>query len=115
MKSFLSLNEKQMELDGKLYRSRVWKGIAPLVVPCHPQGHIPEIRFRHSGTSFFVETAAHFFAGSVAIIEENHLKCFCGPYYQMLSLIVALIHPFQAFMSYCEICGGGVQEVRKLN
>lgn len=28
-----------------------WKGITSFVVPCQPQGHIPEIRISHSRTS----------------------------------------------------------------
>lgn len=32
-----------------------WKGITTFVVPCQPQGHIPEIGIPHSGTSILFQ------------------------------------------------------------
>lgn len=55
-----------------------WKGITTFVVPCQPQGHIPEMRISHRGTSILFQHQ-HILVLSVStIIWRGQLKLLSG-------------------------------------
>lgn len=51
--SYVFQNEEQMGLRWQIEKD--WEGITTFVVPCQPQGHIPEMRIPHRGKSILFQ------------------------------------------------------------
>lgn len=69
------------------------------MVPCQPQGRIPEIRIPHTVEQAFYTMAVHFCAVTVAVFEIGPLKCFIDSHWQMLSFMLTLTHIFEILLS----------------
>lgn len=69
------------------------------MVPCQPQGRIPEIRIPHTVEQAFYMMAAHFCAVTVAVFEIGPLKCFIDSHWQMLPFMLTLTHIFEISLS----------------